>query len=83
MATPMPNFNPASIQNLMEQENISSHAELARRLGVSRACINRLANGQRGGRGYTLLLIMQHFPHIPQSFYFLPSPSSDTEATHV
>lgn len=63
------NFNAAVLRDLIKKENISE-AELARRIGVSRACVNRIVREQRTPSAKVIAGIKAAFPQYPLEKFF-------------
>lgn len=62
-------FNPNNLQRLMKKENIN-RSQLAERLGVSRATITRLLNGQFQPSAKMLSALKKEFPEISLDYFF-------------
>lgn len=62
-------FNAAALRDLLKKEKISE-AELARRIGVSRSCVNRIVKEQREPSSKVIAGIKTAFPHYPLENFF-------------
>jgi len=69
-------FNTDVLIALLRKENISE-AELARRIGVSRACVNRIVKGTRQPSSKFLAGLRRAFPDYSLDYFFTESDANE------
>jgi len=62
-------FNNEFLRKVVEEENLSQ-AELARRMGVSRACVTRILQGKRQPSVVFLAGLRRIFPQHSLDYFF-------------
>jgi len=72
-------LNIEALKKLMKEQNLSE-SKFAKKIGVTRSCVNRILKGERQPSFKFISGLIFAFPqhHIEQFFLKRPSPKSDT-----
>ena len=73
-------FNTRFLLHMMEEMHVSK-AELARHIGVSRACVTRILNGKRQPSAASLAGLRRAFPQYSLDKYFDAEQDASLKAT--
>jgi transcriptional regulator with XRE-family HTH domain len=69
-------FSPSRLRAAL-QESGMNQAELARKMGVSRAALCRILRGHRSPNSRFIAALKQGFPNLPLEYFFEISPPKE------